>query len=114
MQAAFARVVAIAASTGLPEIEAGTSYGTPSLKVRGKFMARMKDADTLVVRCPLEEKAFLMSADPDVFFETDHYKGYDAVLVRLSAADDATIAGRIAQAWRMQAPRRLVTEKGRK
>jgi hypothetical protein len=55
-----------------------------------------------------------MSADPDVFFETDHYTGYDAVLVRLSAADDATIAGRIAQAWRMQAPRRLVTEKGRK
>jgi hypothetical protein len=108
--AAFARVLAIAASTGLPGIEAGSSYGTPSLNVRGKFLARIKDADTLVVRCPVEEKQFLMEADPAVFFETDHYKGYPAFLVRLSAADDATIAGRLEWAWRMQAPKKLVVE----
>ena len=108
--AAFARVLAIAASTGLPGIEAGSSYGTPSLNVRGKFLARMKDADTLVVRCPVEEKHFLMEADPAVFFETDHYRGYPAFLVRLSAADDATIAGRLERAWRMQAPKKLVGE----
>jgi hypothetical protein len=108
MDAAFARVRQIAASTGLPAIEVGTSYGTPSLHVRGKFLARMKDDDTLVVRCPLQEKAFLMSADPAVFFETDHYTGYPAVLVRLSAADDAAIAGRLEQAWRMQAGKRAV------
>jgi hypothetical protein len=108
MEAAFARVRAVAASTGLPGIEAGTSYGTPSLHVKGKFLARMKDDDTLVVRCPLEEKSFLMEADPAVFFETDHYRGYDAVLLRLHVADDATIAGRLEVAWRMQAPKRLV------
>jgi len=108
--AAFARVLAIAASTGLPGIEASTSYGTPSLKVRGQFLARMKDADTLVVRCPLEEKHFLMEAEPAVFFETDHYEGYPAFLVRLSVADDATIAGRLERAWRMQAPKKLVAE----
>ena len=108
--AAFARVLAIAASTGLPGIEAGSSYGTPSLHVRGKFLARIKDADTLVVRCPVEEKHFLMEADPAVFFETDHYRGYPAFLVRLSAADDATIAGRLERAWRMQAPKKLVGE----
>jgi hypothetical protein len=114
VDAAFARVRAIAASTGLPGVEAGRSYGTPSLNVRGKFMARIKDADTLVVRCPVDEKHFLMEADPAVFFETDHYKGYPAFLVRLSAADDATIAGRLERAWRMQAPKKLVVawEKG--
>ena len=108
--AAFARVLAIAASTGLPGIEAGRLYGTPSLNVRGKFMARIKDGDTLVVRCPVEEKHFLMEADPAVFFETDHYKGYPAFLVRLSVADDAAIAGRLERAWRMQAPKKLVVE----
>jgi len=108
MDAAFARVLAIAASTGLPGIESAPSYGTPGLKVGGKFLARIKDADTLVVRCPLEAKTFLMDADPAVFFETDHYTGYPAILVRLSAADNATIAGRIEQAWRMQAPKRTV------
>ncbi len=109
LQAAFARVLAIAAATGLPEIQAGKSWGTPSLTVRRKFLARIKDADTLVVQCPLEEKDFLMAADPAIFFQTDHYAGYPAVLVRLSRADDAAIAGRLMQAWLMQAPRRLVT-----
>ena len=108
MDAAFARVAAIAASIGLPGVETGSSYGTPSLKVRGKFMARMYDDTTLVVRVPRAEKAFLMEADPRIFFETDHYKGYDAFLVRLDCADDATIAGRLECAWRMQAPARLV------
>src|SRR5271156_2606896 len=106
--AAFARVLAIAASIGLPGIEAGSSYGTPSLNVRGKFLARMKDTDTLVVRCPVEEKHFLMEADPAVFFETDHYRGYPAFLVRLSAADDATIAGRLERAWGIPAPEEVV------
>jgi len=107
MEAAFARVLRIAVATGLAGIEAGQSYGTPSLKVAGKFMARLRDAETLVVRCPREEKSFLMQAAPEIFFETDHYKGYDAVLVRLDLADDAIIAGRIEVAWRMQAPPRL-------
>lgn len=110
MAVAFARVRAIAAATGLPGIEAGVSYGTPSLKVKGKFIARMKDDNTLVVRCPLAEKGFLMDADPEVFFETDHYRGYDAFLVRLPAADDATIGARIEVAWRMQAPKKLLRE----
>ncbi len=112
MDVAFARVAAIAASINLPGLETATSYGTPSLKVRGKFMARMFDDTTLVVRVPRAEKAFLMEADPQTFFETDHYRGYDAFLVRLDVADDATIAGRLECAWRMQAPARLVA--GRK
>jgi hypothetical protein len=37
-----------------------------------------------------------------VFYETDHYRGYPAVLLRLAAADDATIAGRIQAAFKMQ------------
>ena len=34
----------------LPEVEAGTSYRTPALKVRGKMFARLReDGETLVV-----------------------------------------------------------------
>lgn len=110
MEAAFAHVLAIAASTGLPGIEQSTSYGTPALKVAGKLLARMKDDDTLVVHCAEEEKALLMEAEPAIFFETPHYTGYPYVLLHLHAADDGTIAGRIEAAWRAQAPRRLVKE----
>src|SRR5258708_6072121 len=52
----FARAVKAAKATKLPGIEKGTSYGTPSLTVRGKFMMRVKDPDTLVFRCTMEEK----------------------------------------------------------
>ena len=49
-QAAFARI--LRSADHLPEIEESTSYGTPALKVRGKLIARLKDAETLVIMCP--------------------------------------------------------------
>lgn len=92
---AFARVRAAAAAAQLPGIEESTSYGTPSLKVRGKSLMRVKDGDTLVFMCPLEEKELLMEAAPEIYFETDHYKGWPAVLVRLSSIDDAELSHRV-------------------
>lgn len=103
------------AAEGLPEVEEGISYGTPSLKVRKKFLCRVKDADTAVVTCPLEEKEMLISDAPEIFFETDHYKGWPAILVRISHVSDEELRNRMRIAWRMQAPKRLVTglERGR-
>lgn len=107
---AMARATAAAEAAGLPGVEAGTSYGTPALKVRGKLIVRVKDADTLVLRCALEDKGLLMEAAPQIYYETDHYKGWPAVLVRLSAIDDAELSHRIALAWRLKAPARLIAE----
>jgi hypothetical protein len=75
----FARVRA--AGARLPEVEESTWYGKPALKVAGKGFARLKDADTLVVLCALDEKEMLLEADPSIYFETDYYKGWPAVLV---------------------------------
>jgi hypothetical protein len=101
-------VVAIA--TGFPGVEEGTSYGTPSLKVRGKFMARLRtNPDALVVRTiDLADRDALLKGDPDVFFITPHYEGYPAVLVRLEVVDPAMLAELIEDAWRLQAPKRVV------
>ena len=108
--APIARLLAIVADAALPGVEQSISYGTPSLKVRGKFMARLRDDETLVVKCPREEKSMLMEAAPEIFYETDHYKGHDSFLVRLAAADDRTLRGRLETAWRMQAPPRLLAQ----
>jgi hypothetical protein len=102
----FARVRAAAAH--LPEVEESTWFGTPSLKVRGKSFVRLKDAGTLVVLCALDEKEVLMEADPGVYFETDHYKGWPAVLVRLKRIRTPQLRHRLEQAWRLRAPKRLV------
>jgi hypothetical protein len=105
---AFARTVAAVKTARLPGIEESTSYGTPAVKVRGKLVARIKDRDTLVVRCTLDEKELLLEAAPDIYFETDHYKGWPWVLVRLAAIGERELAARLERAWRMQAPRRLI------
>lgn len=105
--AAFERVRVAAQELRLPEVKEGTSYGTPSLEVRGKSMLRLKDPDTLVLMCALDEKEVLMEGAPDIYFETDHYKGWPAVLIRLANISDAELMHRIGRAWRMRAPKRL-------
>lgn len=107
LDGAFARARKAAKATKLPGIEDATSYGTPALTVRGKLLLRVKDADTLVFRCTLEDKAMLMEAAPEIYFETDHYVGWPAVLARLSAIGDAELAHRLEQAWHLQAPKKL-------
>jgi hypothetical protein len=100
---AMQRLLMLAAKAGLTNVEQGTSYGTPCLRRRGQFLARLKDETTLVIRCPLDEKEMLMAAEPDFYFQTDHYVGYPALLVRLDAIDDARLTARLERAWAMQA-----------
>jgi hypothetical protein len=102
------RLLRLAAEAGLEGVEASTAYGTPAIRVRGKFLARVKDDDTLVMRCPLEDKAMLMAAEPAFYFETDHYRGHDAMLIRVAGIDDGRLLARLTVAWRMQAGRRAV------
>jgi hypothetical protein len=101
------RVKGLIAKAKMPGVEEAPSYGMPSLKVMGKFMARVREPDVLVVMCALEEKEFLMQTNPAVYFETDHYKGWPAVLVRLSKIDDEELTHRLQVAWRRQAPKRF-------
>jgi hypothetical protein len=99
-------------AAGLPEVEEGTSHGTPSWRVRGKFFARLRDAnEVLVVKIDKGEKQLLMEAEPEVFFETPHYHGYGYVLVRLEAIEDDELAEVIEDGWRLAAPKRLVKER---
>jgi hypothetical protein len=107
---AFAKLKA--AAEGLPEVEEGTSYGTPALKVRKKFLCRVKDPDTVVVMCPLEEKELLMEAAPEFYFETDHCKGWPSLLVRINEVPLEELAMRLRRAWLMQVPKGLAKASG--
>ena len=97
-----------AAASGLPQVEESTWFGTPSLKVRGKGFARVKDAATVVLMVEQEEKAMLMEAAPDIYYETDHYRGWPAMLVRIDAISDDELRHRITKAWSLKAPKALV------
>ena len=100
------------AATRLPEVEESTSYGTPALKVRGKFLARMKeDGETIVLRVDFDSRDAMMRVQPEAFYITDHYRNYPTVLVRLQAVNRAQLRELLADAWRLVAPRSLVAKK---
>jgi hypothetical protein len=70
-------------------VEESTAYGAPALKVRGKLLAcvpthRSAEPGSLAVRVGFDDRAELLAAAPDVYYVTDHYLNYSAVLVRLS------------------------------
>jgi hypothetical protein len=93
-----------------PGVEDGTSYGTPALKVRGTFLARLReDGETLVLKTTFLERDLLLRADPATFFVTDHYVNYPFVLVRLSRIRRAQLRDCLEHSWRHVAPKRLVT-----
>jgi hypothetical protein len=99
-----------------PGVEDGTSYGTPALKVRGKFLTRLReDGDTLVVTgVDGDERDLLMAMDPTVYFITDHYVGWPTVLARLSAIPDVVGLDRVVallhRRWRAVASKGLVRQ----
>jgi len=85
-----------------PEVEDGTSYGTPALKVRKKMLARLKDdGDSLVMPgIPPDEREMLIERQPDLFYFTDHYRDYPMVLIRLSKATRAEVEPLLSRHWR--------------
>jgi hypothetical protein len=95
-----------------PEVEDGTSYGTPALKVRKKMLARLKeDGDSLVMPgAPFEEREMLVESQPNVFYFTDHYKNYPMVLIRLSKVKRATVEPLLRRHWRTLASKAAVKE----
>ena len=95
-----------------PGVERTTWFGTPSLKVAGKGMCRLRtDPDALVIRVlDLGDREALLKGQPNVFFITPHYDGYPYVLVRLEKVDEAQLEELVEDAWRIRAPKRLVSE----
>lgn len=84
----------------LPGTEPSTSYGAPAVRVRGKaFLYPGREKGSFAVSSPLEEKEVLVETDPDTFWETDHYRGWPAVLVRFGSPDRERIEAVIRRAW---------------
>ena len=109
MPATFALVAQLARK--FPGVTEGAPFGRPALHVRKKFMAQIKeDGETLVIRCPIERRTELLADDPDVFFTTDHYRDYPAVLVNLLAVRMETLQMLVEQAWRMLAAPKVIAK----
>ena len=99
----------VAIGLALPEVEVSTSYGTPALKVRGKFLTRLRaeDDSLVLLEVGFDEREFLLEAEPETFHITPHYKDYPSVLARLKSIDAGTVARLLERRWRVVAPKRV-------
>lgn len=103
----------VALAMALPGAELSTSYGRPAVKVRGKmFVVTGKTDDHFVLSATLDEIDMLMETQPEVFFQTPHYVGWEAVLVRYAVADPARIAVLVERAWARKASKAQLAARG--
>ena len=73
----------------LPDVEVGTAWGKPALRVGGRMFACMAshksaEPNTLVVMVDLAARDALIEDDPQTYYLQPHYVDYPCVLVRLS------------------------------
>jgi hypothetical protein len=95
----------------LPQVEEGTTYGSPALKIRGKLLAcipihRSAESESLAVRIDFPQREELLATHPDVYYLTDHYVNYPVVLVRLSQIRRDVLEDLLAQAWQFVAAKK--------
>jgi hypothetical protein len=107
---AFIRIRKILKEKKWPGVEEGQNWGTPSLKVKGKMLVRLREPGVLVFMCPLDAKEMLLQVAPHIYFELPHYKGYPAILAKMDAIEDDEIAEMVEEHWRKIAPKKLVAE----
>jgi hypothetical protein len=74
----------------------------PSFLLNGRFLARFRDADTVLVLQlgAIGERDVLMQLDSRAFFFTDHYRNYPAVLIRLAEVPPSLFDDVVTEAWR--------------
>ncbi|MBS0478459.1 MAG: MmcQ/YjbR family DNA-binding protein [Proteobacteria bacterium] len=82
---------AVAYALTLPGAERGASYGKPSVRIAANgrsFVFPSHEADTSFgIALDLDTIEMLKETDPDTFWQTPHYVGWEGVLVRYGSAD---------------------------
>ena len=112
--------VARAIGLALPDVEEGTMYGSPALKVRGNLLTCMAihksaEPESLAVRIDFDQRAGLLAEAPETYYLTHHYVDYPVVLVRLSQIEIDQLRDLLCSAWRFvtSQKRRIVSRPNR-
>lgn len=89
----------------LPDVEEGTTYGTPALKVRGQMFAcipnhKSAEPDSLAVRISFADRDELLAAEPATYYLKEHYVNYPCVLVRLARIRRDALKDLLLMGWR--------------
>ena len=89
----------------LPHVKENVTKLGTGWKVKGRLMTceaihKSAEGNSIMVRISTKERARLIKARPDVYYLTDHYRAYDAILVRLSKIDEESLREILESSWR--------------
>ena len=86
---------AITFALTLAGTELGTSYGKPAVKVAANgraFLFPSHEADTSFgVAIELDSIELLKGTDPETFWQSPHYLGWEGVLIRYESKDEERV-----------------------
>lgn len=85
----------------LPDTAMGTSYGKPAVIVASNgraFVAPGREPGSFCLMIDHDTIEMLKETDPATFWQTPHYEGWPAVLVRYDSADPERVAAMVARA----------------
>ncbi|MET9019366.1 MmcQ/YjbR family DNA-binding protein [Actinopolymorpha sp. NPDC004070] len=106
-------------ATALPEVEETEHFRfhVPVFKVRGRTFVGMGQDSTTAVFCVCEQEAYdVAAADPatyEALRRPDARKSFLGLQVRLADVSADRVQALVEEAWRQQAPKRLVAEHDR-
>jgi hypothetical protein len=90
---------AVAFALTLPDTILSTSYGKPAVKVASNGRAFLytghEDKSSFGIAIDLDTVEILKETDPDTFWQTPHYEGWPAVLIRFDSADPERVRAMI-------------------
>jgi hypothetical protein len=88
---------AVAFALSLPGTELSTSYGKPAVKANGRafLYTGHEDKTSFGIAIDVDTVEMLMETDPDTFWQTPHYEGWPAVLIRFDSADPERVRAMI-------------------
>ena len=94
----------------LPEATEKETWGHPTFRVRNKmFASAASDLSTATVKSTHEEQRALTQSEPDTFFIPKYVGKHGWIGMQLDRVDPEELRELVIEAWRMTAPKRLVT-----
>ena len=101
----------------LPGTVLSSSYGKPAIKIAANGRAILgtgRESDTsFVLHIDIATVEMLMATGPETFWQTPHYEGYGAVLVRFDSPDPERVRDMIRQAHEQAAAMKPVVKRKR-
>jgi len=102
---------AVAFALSLRDTELSTSYGKPAVKVvsngRAFLYPSHEAATSFAVGIDLDTVEMLKATEPATYWQTPHYQGWPAVLIRYAAEDEDRVREIIAKSrdWAAAMPK---------